>query len=454
MALMLETKPPELVIRTMAPKKVPRKERSNVCDVVWACVLNDYLETEESALEVSLSEDDDDNNSISTEDLLRVTRKKMKKMKKREKEKAKEKKKKKLSVARTLLESIPDVDPSDILSVKDELVCSGSQSIEYVRSKGRYEVRTDDQVDWAEKKQKDTTEIIQAPRSKNYIFQTSSLESRQEQQAQLGQSDVDPQSLHVRPGQSLSISKTLSQESTISSRDQPVVDQREQHSQQKGRDRHVKGLLPRSPASSISTRDLKRDSVLKEEMVVPDSRQRQSQKPVNKESVTVPTMFNHEAERGRMTPNNGSGHNPMEVTPVEDSHGRSELLSGKPPKPDNVKLSAEQTKQRRDNIHASLASDGAAPQGSKSEQVRTTPRSRRDVPDVAQTLPKRRSKMTESRNEEEDDGDEMVWALEDSKRSTLDEIRQKKLDRKEALERIRAIKARVSKISQSYQMDP
>jgi hypothetical protein len=44
------------------------------------------------------------------------------------------------------------------------------------------------------------------------------------------------------------------------------------------------------------------------------------------------------------------------------------------------------------------------------------------------------------------DADDNVWALEEYKRSQLDEIRQKKLDRKEALMRIRAIKAKIEKI--------
>ncbi|KAG7357080.1 hypothetical protein IV203_001768 [Nitzschia inconspicua] len=44
------------------------------------------------------------------------------------------------------------------------------------------------------------------------------------------------------------------------------------------------------------------------------------------------------------------------------------------------------------------------------------------------------------------DTEENIWSLEEDKRSELDEIRRKKLDREEALIRIRAIKARIAKL--------
>jgi hypothetical protein len=44
------------------------------------------------------------------------------------------------------------------------------------------------------------------------------------------------------------------------------------------------------------------------------------------------------------------------------------------------------------------------------------------------------------------DADDIVWSLEEDKRSELDQIRRKKLDREEALVRIRAIKARIAKL--------
>lgn len=44
------------------------------------------------------------------------------------------------------------------------------------------------------------------------------------------------------------------------------------------------------------------------------------------------------------------------------------------------------------------------------------------------------------------DTEDNVWSLEEDKRSELDEIRRKKLDREEALIRIRAIKARIAKL--------
>jgi hypothetical protein len=44
------------------------------------------------------------------------------------------------------------------------------------------------------------------------------------------------------------------------------------------------------------------------------------------------------------------------------------------------------------------------------------------------------------------DDEEDVWALDENKRSELEEIRQKKLDRQQALDRIRAIKARMARL--------
>jgi hypothetical protein len=44
------------------------------------------------------------------------------------------------------------------------------------------------------------------------------------------------------------------------------------------------------------------------------------------------------------------------------------------------------------------------------------------------------------------DDEEDVWALDETKRSELEDIRQKKIDRQQALDRIRAIKARIAKL--------
>jgi hypothetical protein len=75
MSLAIETMAPQLVIRAPLRRRVT-EERTGACDFVWACLLDDYLEND-------ITEFSDDN-SNSTADILRAERRKLKKMKKRE----------------------------------------------------------------------------------------------------------------------------------------------------------------------------------------------------------------------------------------------------------------------------------------------------------------------------------------------------------------------------------
>lgn len=76
MSLAIEKRAPQLVVH--APRRRPVEDRTETCDFVWACILDDYDYFDNDITEYS------DDNSISTEDVLRTERKKLKKMKKRE----------------------------------------------------------------------------------------------------------------------------------------------------------------------------------------------------------------------------------------------------------------------------------------------------------------------------------------------------------------------------------
>jgi hypothetical protein len=69
MPLAMEWMPPKLVVHATGPRRA--QEKTGICDLAWACILNDYL--------------DNDNTELSDDGQLRSERRKMRKLKRQEK---------------------------------------------------------------------------------------------------------------------------------------------------------------------------------------------------------------------------------------------------------------------------------------------------------------------------------------------------------------------------------
>jgi hypothetical protein len=117
MSLDMERMAPELVVHALPQRQLD--DNQGICDYVWACVLNDYLDTDNTEYS--------DDNSISTAEVLRAERRKMKKMKKRE-----SKLRRKLADNLNTISEVDaehddgagldDVDPTAVLSVVDSVL--------------------------------------------------------------------------------------------------------------------------------------------------------------------------------------------------------------------------------------------------------------------------------------------------------------------------------------------
>jgi hypothetical protein len=441
MAMVVDAKAPELIVQAPSAKKILAKERASVCDVMWACVLNDYLDGDDDVSDLMVHDDDDaivddDNNSLTSKELLKLQRKKLKKKKK-------DRKKKKLQAAKTLLDSMPDN--------KDE---SGGLPTDNTFGTDPDGAEPDwEETEWDESRDKSATTIIKPPRN-NYVFETPNSQS------DIGQEELESKKKNGDHGNDLKLNNKHDR-IELPSEDRYLPSQKSVNDSSKDID-HDNVLVSRT--GKERTKKSSKSSTSKDVANVTDSKNAPFlQLPdsihlaANPSYDSVPKDARFDLKNRSITKKR-SDENPIvpihlknRKSSTDGWYGRGELLGSDPATHPSrgSNLSSRRGVQRRQGhsitsddmrqqylVLKGSSSDKKAVANKKPEEVRYGER-RANVHHYSSNI-----NVADSRN----DDDESVWALDDNKRSKLDEIRQKKLDRKQALERIRHLRQSLSNV--------
>jgi hypothetical protein len=394
----MDQKAPKLVVHTTVPKK--EEETVDILDGLWACLLNDYLDN----LDVEEDEEESDSSlsgdSISTA-ALRAERRRLQKMKKREKRKQR----------LMALEEEAEAMQADIFPpIKEGRLLRNMESSGY--SKGNLLDVASQRLGGIkiQKKLRDKYEPSDASKTQE-IRHDIIPETPRVVRAAL-EPDGSVSSL------SLSLSKpSLSKQWLESGKSQASSIDAEGTIARKGWNKTVE---KRNDASARRlSRSIHREQRLDQNGVLQG---RSQDDPIH-----IQRNDEHQNE---------SWHSRRDLfAGAQDIAGSIHLRKNKIDSYESAmerKLSSPKPKDRlprREQVSNIETLDGGARLGSSKHR-----QSKDDRSELA-------TQRAETREVSEN-----KWALEEDRRSELDMIRQKKLDRKEALMRIRAIKARIAKL--------
>jgi hypothetical protein len=371
--------PPELVKHTVTIPSIVRKEpedKPGILDGMWACLLNDYLDTL-----VDLSDDesnsdpsDADDNSVSTAVLL-AEKRRLRSLKKKEKRKNRLKA---LALQDIAEASDPEHSPEEayqLLQQSQSKSRNEKNSLHDGVSTSRRSERT-----MRFKKVRDKYETnTAAPWVKG-----SSNERRLRSLRKALDPDATEEHLSVHDemdGRSLAASLDVRSRISRLRKEAEMEAETEWGAEAKTRKRH-------EPLGDRSRRSYRSRS--RSRLIQPEGR-------INNDIVLKA----------------GSQDNPIDIVSGTENrswHSRRELFSS---------------------------------------DIDRLPKKKDPTPNI-ELIPKNQEKTPGERDPfysaDLRDDEEDVWALDENKRSELEEIRQKKLDRQQALDRIRAIKARMARL--------
>ena len=376
--------PPELVKHTVTIPSRSRKkapdDKPGILDGMWACLLNDYLDTlidisDEDLSDDSDPSDDDDNNSVSTAVVL-AEKRRLRRLKKKEKRKNHLKA---LALQDIAEASDPEHSPEEAYRL-----------LQQSRSKSRNEMNS--LHDGAStNKRSERTNRFKEVRDK-YETNTAApwiKESSKERRLRNLRKSLDPDAIEEHltlqdemDGRSLAASLDVRSRISRLRKEVELEAEAEWEAEQAEAKKHHKPLEGRSRRSYKSRSNSR--------LIQPEGR-------VNNDIIMKA----------------GSQDNPIAIVSGPENrswHSRRDLFSSdmdRLPKKKDPTPNIEFVSPNPEKVPGAIGS----------------------------------SYSSDLRDDEED-----VWALDDNKRSELEEIRQKKLDRQQALDRIRAIKARMARL--------
>jgi hypothetical protein len=437
MDIKMGKKGPAFVVHTTAPKQP--EEIPGLLDGMWACLLNDYLDNLNETDEEKSVSSSSDANSISTA-ALRAERRRLRKLKKREL--------RRLQLESTSVEKLREsalalVEQRSRVSDSDPQLFQNLKSSSNVKE--AFVDPTSKKIDAHKKKSKSRDKYEPVNLSMSQDKHQMSKKKEEMRKPILSRPALEPEAalpplgVHSWSGikdRASLISATKSQASSI---DADGLVARSEWMQIQDAGSNVKSTVDPTGKISLSLKSRAKtrmdangvihieESSTKKTDQLEESQTWHSRRDLFSDTQKARKSYHQKRSLNvEMIENNRQHHVHQKIESMaagpETIHGRKELMISR-----SDTLVPSSMPKRYPN-EASLPAANGFP---------------RDISIPKDAAPSHDETITKTDTR---DTEENIWSLEEEKRSELDEIRRKKLDREEALMRIRAIKARIAKL--------